>query len=771
MRVSFVRVIASGTVRLEDAASSNSVEHVQHRSAILHRPEKCYSLAIEYLGRIPRLNLMTKKTLPPLHVIPVLIAMSLLTHPALPQTMTYPQARKADHLDDYHGVKVADPYRWLEDDRSAETTAWVKAENHVTAAYLERIPYRGQVKERLRELYNFAKYTLPEQHGEWLFYRKNSGLQNQSVLYVQKGLTGEPRLLLDPNAFSADGTSRLLSVSISKNAKYLAYTVSTGGSDWQEGHILEIATGKVLPDRLQWLKVSGLTWAGDGVFYSRYPTPETGHELSSKNEFQSVYFHKVGTPQTSDELIYEDRQHPQRFHTVDTTEDERFAILDVRERGQGKDGNALFYRDLTRGEKKFHPIVAEITDEQYRVIGNSGEKFFILTNAKAPNSRVAAYDSANRTWQDVIPEKPVTLETASQAGGKLFASYLEDVATHSYMYSLEGKLENEIKLPGKGSAAGFQGEQDSKHVFYDFTSLNVPSTIYRYDIATKQSSVFRSPDIPGFDSARFESKEIFYASKDGTRVPMFLVYRKGLKLDGTNPTLLYAYGGFNINTSPVFSPLRTALLEQGFVYASANIRGGGEYGEKWHQAGMKLHKQNVFDDFIAAAEWLIANKYTSPEKLAALGVSNGGLLMGAVMNQRPDLFRAVIAQAGVMDMLRFQKFTIGWNWIADYGTSENPDEFKALRAYSPLHNIREGAKYPAVLITTADHDDRVIPGHSFKYAAALQAGASHANPVLIRIDTNSGHGPSSTTKTLEQTADIYSFLFHNLGAEPHFAKH
>ena len=707
------------------------------------------------------------------YAIPVVIAVGLLPNPAFSQTMTYPPARKANQVDDYHGVKVADPYRWLEDDRSAETTAWVNAENQVTSAYLNRIPYRAQVKERLSELYNYAKYTLPVQRGEWLFYRKNSGLQNQSPLYVQKGVAGEPRLLLDPNTLSKDGTSRLLSFSVSKDAKYLAYTVSAGGSDWQDAFILEVATGKVLPDHLQWLKISGLTWAAGGVFYSRYPAPAAGQELLSKNEFQSVYFHKVGTAQSADELVYEDRQHPLRFHTVYTTEDERFAILDVRERGQGKDGNALFYRDLTKGDKKFHPIFADITNEQYHVIGNAGEKFFILTNAKAPNSKVVVYDPANASapWHDVIPEKQVSLSAATEAGGKLFASYLEDVATHTYTYSFDGKLEGEIHLPGKGSATGFGGEPDAKYVFYDFTSLNVPPTIYRYDIATKQTSVFRSPDIPAFDPARYESKEVFYPSKDGTRVPMFLVYKKGLKLDGTNPALLYAYGGFNITTSPTFSALRTVLLEQGFVYASANIRGGGEYGEKWHQAGMKLKKQNVFDDFIAAGEWLIANKYTSHAKLAALGASNGGLLMGAVMNQRPDLFRAVVAQAGVMDMLRFQRFTIGWNWIADYGSSDNPEEFKVLHGYSPLHNIHPGTKYPSVLITTADHDDRVIPGHSFKYAATLQAEADPANPVLIRIDTNSGHGPSSTTKTLEQTADIYSFLMYNLGVQPKFSKH
>ncbi|HEY6988278.1 MAG TPA: prolyl oligopeptidase family serine peptidase [Bryobacteraceae bacterium] len=687
------------------------------------------------------------------------------------QPVSYPPARKAQQVDIYHGVRVADPYRWLEDDRSAETARWVKAENQLTAAYLAKIPYRHQVRARLELLYNYAKYTPPFRRAGLLFYRKNSGLQNQSVLYVQKGLTGVPRVLLDPNTLSRDGTSQLATYSVSKDGKYLGYTVSAGGSDWQEAHVIEIASGKVLPDHLKWLKFTDLSWAGDGFFYARFPTPQPGRELLSKNESQAIYFHRVGTPQSQDELVYEDKQHPARLFYIATTEDERFAVLTVEDPNEGKTGNALFYRDLTKNNKKFRPIVASVTNDQYAVVDNLGDKFLVLTNWKAPNKRLLLCDPAVAAakWKVVIPEKTNSIDSMTQAGGKLFANYLEDVATHVYVYSLDGKLENEIMLPGPGSATGFVGERGDASVFYSFSSPNIPPTIYRYEIATRRNSTFRAPAIPGFDPDRFETKQVFYKSKDGTRIPMFLTYRKGLALDGSNPTLLYAYGGFDLITAPVFSALRLALLEQGFVYASANIRGGGEYGEKWHQAGTKLRKQNVFDDFIAAAEWLIAQKYASREKLAIQGASNGGLLMAAAINQRPDLFRAAIVQAGVLDMLRFQKFTIGAGWISDYGSSDNAQQFKALYAYSPLHNIRARVKYPAVLITTADHDDRVVPGHSFKYAAAMQAQVSRANPVLIRIDTNSGHGPSSTTKVLEQTEDIYSFLFCNLGVTPHFA--
>ena len=683
--------------------------------------------------------------------------------------ITYPETKKVDQVDDYFGTKVADPYRWLEDDNSAEVAAWVEAENKVTFSYLEKIPYRQQLKARLEKLLNYPRYSAPSRRGDWFFFTKNDGLQNQSVYYIQRGLDGTPELLIDPNKLSADGTSRLGVFSLSKDGKYAAYGVSKGGSDWNDIFVMNVASKETLTDSLQWIKASGVGWQGGGFYYSRYDAPEKGRELTSKNEYQKVYFHKVGTSQSADELVYEDKENPQRFHNVGTTEDQRFAILNISERGKGKKGNALFFRDTSKGEKSFTPIVAEIGDDSFGIVTNVGDKFLIETDHKAPNGRVILFDPKNpdeKNWTDVLPEKAEPLENVTSAGGKLFATYLKDVSSRAYVYSLDGKLENEVTLPGLGSAGGFGGRSDDKFVFYNFTSFNFPPTIYKYDIATKKSSLFRSVDIPGFKPTDYETRQVFYKSKDGTKVPMFLVHKKGIKLDGNNPTLLWGYGGFNITTNPSFSALRIALLEQGFVYASANMRGGGEYGEKWHEAGTKLKKQNVFDDFIAAAEFLIADKITSPDRLAIHGVSNGGLLVGAVSNQRPELFKAVIQQAGVMDMLRFHKFTIGWNWKADYGSSENEAEFKALYAYSPVHNIKPGTSYPATLITTADHDDRVVPAHSFKYAAALQAAQAADNPVLIRIDTKSGHGASSTTKQLEQTADIYSFLMQNLGVMP-----
>ena len=683
--------------------------------------------------------------------------------------ITYPESKKVEQVDDYFGTKVADPYRWLEDETSADVKAWVEDQNRVTFAYLDKIPYREKLKARLTELYNYPRLSAPFHRGETYFFTKNDGLQNQSVFYSQKGVNGTPEVFLDPNKFSPDGTSVLSAFTVSKDGKYVAYGISEGGSDWVTLSLMEVDSRNKLADELKWLKASGVSWQGNGFYYSRYPAPEKGKELSSKNEFQAVYFHKVGTPQSDDVLIYEDKEHPQRFQNVGTTEDERFAILNVSERGKGKKGNALFYKDLSKGEDKFSPIVAEIGDDSFGVIDNVGDKFLIRTDKNAPNGRVVLVDPKNpdeKNWQDVLPERTEPLQGVGTAGGKLFASWRKDVATRAYVFGLDGKLENEIVLPGVGSAGGFGGLRDDKHVFYSFTSFNFPPTIYKYDIATKKSTVFRTVDIPGFKPENYETKQVFYNSKDGTRVPMFLVYKKGLKLNGNNPTLLYGYGGFNVVNAPSFSSLRLALLEQGVVYASANMRGGGEYGEKWHEAGTKLKKQNVFDDFIAAAEWLIANKYTSPSKLAIQGGSNGGLLVGAVSNQRPDLFSAVIEQAGVMDMLRFQKFTIGWNWIADYGSSEaNAAEFKALYAYSPIHNVKPGTKYPATLITTADHDDRVVPAHNYKYAAALQAAQGGPAPILIRIDTKSAHGASNTTKAIEQTRDIYAFLFENLGVE------
>ncbi len=555
--------------------------------------------------------------------------------------------------------------------------------------------------------------------------------------------------------------------SLSKDGKYLGYGISKGGSDWSEYHVMEVATRKVLPDTLTWVKVSGMSWAGNGFYYSRYPAPEKGHELSTKNENHQVWFHKVGTDQSQDELVYEDKANAQRFHNVSTSEDERFALLNLSDRGKGKKGNAIFFRDLSKGETKFTPIVGEIGNDSFSVLDNIGDKFLIRTDKGAPNGKIVLYDPKTQGWKDVIAEKSEPLQGSGTAGGKLFVTYLKDVTTRAYVYDLSGKLENEVSLPGVGSAGGFGGNDDDKFVFYSFQSLNYPPTTFRYDIATKKSSVFRIIDIAGYKADAYDTKQVFYPSKDGTKVPLFLVHKKGLKLDGTNPTLLYGYGGFNITTSPTFNALRIALLEQGFVYASANIRGGAEYGEKWHEAGTKLQKQNVFDDFIGAAEWLIANKYTSSQKLAVQGGSNGGLLVGAVINQRPELFKVALPAVGVMDMLRFHKFTIGWNWIADYGSSDKPDEFKALYAYSPLHNIKSGVNYPATLITTADHDDRVVPAHSFKYAATLQekAAASTTNPLLIRVETKSGHGASSTAKQLEITADIYAFLIHNLGVK------
>ncbi len=683
--------------------------------------------------------------------------------------IAYPESKKVDQVDDYFGTKVADPYRWLEDETSAETKAWVTAQNKVTFAYLDSIPYREKLKARLTQLYNYPRISAPFRRGDTYFFTKNDGLQNQSVFYIQKGVNGKPEEFLDPNKFSADGTSTLSGFSLSKDGKYVAYGISQGGSDWITLKVMEVASRKLLSDELKFVKFSGASWQGDGFYYSRYPEPEKGKELSGRNQFRTTYFHKVGTPQSADVLVYEDKENPQRFQGVGTTEDERFVILSTSDQGKGKKGNAVFYKDLSKGEDKFSPIIPEIGNDSFGVIDNVGDKFLIRTDRNAPNGRVILVDPKNpdeKNWKDVLPERTEPLQGVGTAGGKLFASWRKDVATRAYVFSLDGQLENEIVLPGVGTANGFGGLNDDKHVFYTFTSFNSPPTIYKYDIATKKSTVFRTVDIPGFKSDDFETKQVFYKSKDGTPIPMFLVYKKGLKLDGNNPTLLYGYGGFNVVQAPSFSSLRMALLEQGVVYAVANLRGGGEYGEKWHEAGTKLKKQNVFDDFIAAAEWLIENKYTSSNKLAIQGGSNGGLLVGAVSNQRPELFRAVVEQAGVMDMLRFHKFTIGSNWIADYGSSEaNEGEFKALYAYSPIHNVKPGAKYPSTLITTADHDDRVVPAHNYKYAAALQAAQGGSNPILIRIDVNSAHSASNTTKSIEQTRDIYAFLFENLGVE------
>ena len=694
-------------------------------------------------------------------VIMTPIIAALVDANGLAQSLQYPETKKIEHIDEYHGTKISDPYHWLEDDRSTETEAWVKAQNDVTFGYLNKIPFKEKIFDDLQKAYNYPKYSAPSKKGDYFYFYKNDGLQNQAVLYRQKGLDGTPEVVLDPNKLSADGTTRLTVFSLSKDGQHSVCGFSKGGSDWQEYQVMDMKTLKMLSDKVEWVKVSGAAWQGDGFYYSSYPKPE-GSALAAKNENHQVYFHKIGTAQKEDKLVFEDPSNPQRFHTVSTTEDEQFAALYVSDRGKGKDGNGLWV--LKRGDSKFVAIKEEITDFSYSLLDDVADGFLIETNENAPNSKVLLYESKAKTWKPILPEKPEPLQGAGTAGGKLFASYSKDVTTQVFVYDLKGKLENEVKLPGLGTASGFGGEKEDSFVFYTYTSFNYPPTIFRYDIATKMSSIFREPEV-SFKPEDYETKQVFYPSKDGTKIPAFIIYKKGLKLDGSNPTILYGYGGFNVSLTPAFSPTRIPFFDQGGVFVQANLRGGSEYGEKWHEQGMKLKKQNVFDDFIAAAEFLIKEKYTSPERLTLQGGSNGGLLVGAVMNQRPDLFKVALPAVGVMDMLRFHKFTIGWNWIADYGSSDNAEEFKTLLGYSPLHNIKEDGKYPATLITTADHDDRVVPAHSFKYAAELQtkAGKSSTNPLLIRIDTNSGHGASNTKKALETQADIYAFVFYNMG--------
>jgi prolyl oligopeptidase len=680
---------------------------------------------------------------------------------AFAQSVKYPVTNKIEHTDQYHGMQVSDPYHWLEDDRSKETEAWVKQQNEVTFDYLNKISFKDKIFQDLEKAYNYPKYSAPGKKGDYFYFYKNDGLQNQSVLYRQKGLDGTPEVVLDPNKLSADGTTRLTVFKLSKTGSHAVCGFSKGGSDWQEYQVMDMKTLQMLSDKVEWVKVSGAAWQGDGFYYSSYPKPE-GSELAAKNENHQVYFHRIGTSQKDDKLVYEDPKNPQRFHTVSTTEDEQYAVLYVSDRGKGKDGNGLWF--LKKGDSKFTSVKEEITDFSYSLIENLKDGLLIETNENAPNGKVMKYALADKSWTPVLPEKQEPLQGAGTAGGKLFASYSKDVTTRVYVYDLTGKLQHEVELPGLGSASGFGGERDDRFVFYTYTSFNYPPTIFRYDIASGKSTVFRQPEV-SFKPDDYETKQVFYTSKDGTKVPAFITYKKGLQLNGENPTILYGYGGFNISLTPSFSPTRIPFLDQGGVYVQANLRGGSEYGEKWHEQGMKLKKQNVFDDFIAAAEFLIKEKYTSSARLAIQGGSNGGLLVGAVMNQRPELFKVAFPAVGVMDMLRFHKFTIGWNWIADYGSSDNEEEFKMLYGYSPLHNIKSGVNYPATMITTADHDDRVVPAHSFKYAAELQtkAGPSSKNPLLIRIDTNSGHGASNTKKALETQADIYAFMFANMG--------
>jgi prolyl oligopeptidase len=679
------------------------------------------------------------------------------------RSINYPAARKSDQVDDYHGVKVADPYRWLEDLDSEETRQWVEAENKLSFGFLAAVPARAALKERLTKLWNYEKYGVPLKEGNRYFYLRNSGLQNQSVLYTVTALDAPPQMILDPNTLSPDGTVAVSGVQVSPDGKLLAYSLSASGSDWQEWKVRDVETSTDLSDHLKWVKFSGVSWTrdGKGFFYSRYDEPK-GDTLKATNYFQKVYFHKLGTPQTEDVLVYERPDQKDWLFGGVVSEDGNYLVITVY---QGTDvKNRVYYKDLKAAESPVVKLLDDF-DAAYTFVGNEGTRFWFQTDLQSPRGKVIEIDVSNAArsnWKVVVPEAKEALQTVSFVNHKFVLNYLKDAYTQVKIHDASGKFLTEIKFPDIGSAEGFGGKAKDKETFYSFTGFTTPTTIYRYDMVTGKSTVFRQPKVD-LNPGDYETKQVFYTSRDGTKVPMFITHKKGLKLDGNNPTYLYGYGGFNVSLPPAFSVANLVWMEMGGVYAQPNLRGGGEYGEDWHQGGMKLKKQNVFDDFIAAAEWLIANKYTSTPKLAIGGGSNGGLLVGAAITQRPELFGAALPSVGVMDMLRFQKFTIGWAWVSDYGSSDNPEEFKALYAYSPLHNIKPGMKYPATLITTADHDDRVWPGHSFKFAATLQAAQGGDAPVLIRIETKAGHGAGKpTSKLIEEIADRWAFLVKTL---------
>ena len=680
------------------------------------------------------------------------------------QSFVYPSSRKADQVDDYHGTKVADPYRWLENPDSEETKAWVEEQNQITFSYLGEIPVREQIKQRLTQLWNYEKYGSPFKEGDRYFYFKNDGLQNQSVLYTLTSLDAEPTVLLDPNTLSEDGTIALSGLSITEDGKLMAYGLSTSGSDWIEWKVRDVETGNDLSDHLKWVKFSGTSWThdGEGFFYSRYDEPNEATKLEDINYYQKLYYHKLGTPQSADILIYHRPDQKEWMFGAGVTEDGRYLIISI-DRGTDPK-NLVLYKDLQTPDSPVVELISEF-EANYSFIDNDGSVFWFRTDLDAPRGRVIAIDSNNPArdnWQEIIPQAAETLEGVGLLNNQFVADYLKDARSSIKIFNLDGSFIREVELPGIGSAGGFGGKRYDTETFYTFTSFTTPGTIYRYNMVSGESTLFRKPNV-AFNPDEYETKQVFYSSKDGTQVPMFITHKKGLQLDGNNPTLLYGYGGFNVSLTPSFSVSRLVWMEMGGVYALPNLRGGGEYGEEWHQAGTKLNKQNVFDDFIAAAEWLINNKYTQPAKLAINGGSNGGLLVGACMTQRPDLFGAALPAVGVMDMLRFHKFTIGWAWCSDYGSPENLDEFKALYAYSPLHNLKPGTPYPATMITTADHDDRVVPAHSFKFAAALQEAHAGEKPVLIRIETKAGHGAGKpTTKIIEELADEWAFLVQSL---------
>jgi prolyl oligopeptidase len=689
----------------------------------------------------------------------VLICVSSFTQ------LKYPLTKKGDVKDNYHGMQIADPYRWLEDDNAADTKAWVEEQNRVTFDYLNKIPFREKVKARLTEMWNYPRIGSPSKAGAYYYFFKNDGLQNQGIIYRQTGLNGTPEVFIDPNKLSTDGTSALGGTSFSKNYKYCAYTLAQSGSDWQEIYVMDAATKKRISDKIKWVKFSGASWRGDdGFYYSRYPEPDEKSKLSKQNQFHQVYYHKIGTPQSEDVLVYKDDQHPLRNAGASLTEDNRFLILGTSE---GTSGGEVWVKDLKAGQKEFSLLVPGFATEP-DVIDNAGDQLLVKTNDNAPNYKIVLIDPKkpdSKNWKIIVPEQKEVLQGVGTAGGFLFCSYLKDASTKVYQYTFAGKLVREVKLPGIGTAGGFGGRKEDKEFFYTFSSYNTPPSIYRYNIATGTSVLFRKTETK-FKNDDYETKQVFFTSKDGTKIPMFLTFRKGIKQDGNNPVLLYGYGGFNIPQTPGFSISNAFWMERGGILAVVNLRGGSEYGEAWHQAGMLLNKQNVFDDFIGAAEYLIANNYTNKNKIAIRGGSNGGLLVGACMTQRPDLFKVALPAVGVMDMLRYHLFTIGWAWAVEYGRSDSAEHFKYLVKYSPLHNLKDGTAYPATLVTTADHDDRVVPAHSFKFAARLQEAHKGDNPVLIRIETKAGHGAGKpTSKQIEEAADVWSFVMYNLGMD------
>ncbi|WP_168036394.1 prolyl oligopeptidase family serine peptidase [Neolewinella antarctica] len=676
--------------------------------------------------------------------------------------VTYPETKTVDHTDDYHGTTVTDEYRWLEDDNAEDTKAWVTAENEATFGYLDKIPFRSQFADRMEELVDYPRIGAPNKVGDYYIFSKNDGLQNQSVYYYKQGDDGEEKVFIDPNSLNDEGTTSIGLLGADKANKYMAYNRSEAGSDWSTIHVRDIATNTDLDDKLQWIKFSGAAWYNDGFFYSRYPAPQEGETLKGNNLMHSVYYHKIGTEQSADKLIYEDRENPTYYNSGGTTEEEDYYILYS---SPGTDGFSVYYypldgKNLPTGAPQ---LLFGGTSNKSSVVHTEGKDFWARTDIDAPNYRLIKMNLDNpepENWVEVLPETENLLASVSTGGGQLFANYLEKATDRYYRMDFDGGNRTAIDLPGLGSAGGFSGEKDEKKLYYGFTSFTYPYTIFEYDVETGESQPFFEPALK-YDPEDFVEKQVTYTSKDGTPVTMFLVHKKGLELDGNNPTYLYGYGGFNISLSPSFSAFRIPMLENGAVYAMANLRGGGEYGEKWHQGGMLKNKQNVFDDFIAAGEYLIEEGYTRREKLGIAGGSNGGLLVGAAMTQRPDLFAVAFPAVGVMDMLRYHKFTVGKGWIPEYGSSEDEDMFPILRAYSPLHNIEPGVEYPSTMVTTADHDDRVVPAHSFKYAAKLQAAHAGDNPVLIRVAVDAGHGAGKPiSKTIEEQADIWSFFFY-----------